>query len=835
MEGANGVDVSWLHHSNKGECQFCCLAMFRRRESNHRRSRAHLLMVLLTDSPAQKRALAGAQGGPRDSSPNLHDKPPAVPEKPASSLPFSTTPRNEASSKPSNGDTDANGHHRPHIHLPHHNHEAKDAATTTPTKTLKERSSAPTLSRKGSWLSSLKSQFSSSQQNSSPAVSPAGKPSPTVTTTEQANGTSAASIVPRDGKKNEQGLQPPASPKGSGPSFLQSALRRLSSSSGANMGKMSGSAGVCPRKVMNIDPYRERCQIAELHPGKLRRVSFCVDVEIAGHATYVDDGEDEEAALSPGRRPSLSELEKHAANKKAREHNAKLKEKAEGEALKRPHAVVETKETSEDIPSVEDKVQETPNPSAIATAAEGDQPYSTKKKEKKKRSEEERKQRKEKRRLQAVANGSIPLEITRESSSSESLSPDTSSPVRHKDRPTTDPLRIYKRCCQLRETPVLKRITEQLSQPSACDPLSYGMVLSLDFTGSRLQLPDIATLGDYLAVVPVKKLIMEDCDLTDEAVRVILAGLLAVKTPDQARFNRDLARRSIVKLHEQNGKTERLGVIEKLSLKNNPKIGRDGWRHIALFIHMSRSLKAIDLSMIKFPAKPGGISPTSNHQTHLLPKPSLPAKGSIDPGMTFGRCLMERLAGSRLEELVMAECSLNTDLVKKFVQGVRESGITRLGVAGNNLDAEGFAAVADFVRTGKCEGLDLGGNPLSDELLEILVDSLQGENNRLYALSLADCSLSPQSLKSLFPALAQLPNFRFIDLSHNRRLFSTQPNAIGLFRKYLPRMEMLKRIHLNNVAMEPEHCIALAEVLPEVHNLSHIRYVNRCQSKLELR
>ena len=772
-------------------------------------------MVLTAESPNQRKSFPLT---PRSNA-SEDDKPPAVPEKSSSSTASNAATTNGAV----NGDKGTHSHHLPHISL-HHAQESKDATIASSTaKNAKEKSPAPALGRKGSWLSSLKSQFSSSsQQHTSPAVSPAGKPSPTVTTAEQAHGTSASSPVQRDGKKGEQGGQAPASPKPNGSSFLQSALRRLSSS-GGSMGKMSGSGGVCPRKVMNIDPYRERCQIAELQPARLRRVAFCVDVEIAGHATYVEDEEDEPPP-TPGRRPSLTELERHATNKKAKEANAKMKEKAEGEALKRPNAVTEIKETSDEVNLTEEKVEGTPNPATLAEVNE-QQPQTTKKKEKKKKSEEERKQRKEKRRLQAVANGSIPLEITRESSSSESPSPGTASPVRQKDRPTTDPLRIYKRCCQLRETPVLKRITEQLSQPSACDPLSYGTVLCLDLTGSRMQLPDLITLGDYLAVVPVRKLIMENCDLTDEAVRMILAGLLAVKTPDQAKFNRDLAKGSAVSLDEKQERIERLGVIEKLTLKNNPKIGRDGWRHIALFIHMSRSLKAIDLSMIKFPAKADLNAAGKQHNAHVNAKSGSSARTPADPGLTFEKCLLDRVAGQRLEELVMAECCLNTDLVKRFVRAVKESGISRLGLANNNLDAEGMEAVADFVSSGKCEGLDLGGNALSDDLLEILVQALVGEVNKLYALSLADCSLSIQGLKTLLPALASLPSFRFVDLSHNHRLFSTQPNATALFRRYLPRMEMLKRIHLNDVAMEPEHCIALAEVLPEVHSLSHIRSV----------
>ena len=584
---------------------------------------------------------------------------------------------------------------------------------------------------------------------------------------------------------------------------------------------MSGNGGVCPRRTYNVDIHRDRCQVEDLQPAKLRRVAFCVDVEIASAVRYSDDNEDEMLEPStPVRRPSLTELERHVNHNKTKEQRQKMNDKAEAEALKNPQAVAAAKEEEKDGRSMEDKVTETPNP-VVEKAPNVEQP--TRKKEKKKKSEEERKERKEKKRLAAVANGTIPIEITRESSYSDSSTRGSPSP-RLQDRPTTDSLRIYRRCCQLRETPVLKRITEQLASPSACDPLANGLVTCLDLTGSRMQLSDMVTLGDYLAVVPVKKLILEDCGLSDEGLRVVLAGLLAVKTTSQAKFNKELAKRlGRDRTLDESEATERLGVVEKVSLKNNPKLGRDGWRHIALFIHMSRSLKAIDLSMIPFPSQ---NSTQAVHGTHL--KPRTPTKLPIGLSCIFEKCLVERLAGSHLEELVMAECGLNAEHIQNIIHGVITCGITRLGLANNNLTAESMEEVARYVKTGKCEGLDLGGNDISSNgLLDILVNAIDVEGssggNPLYALSLADCKLSTSDIKVLLPVLAKLPNFRFIDLSHNRSLFSIQPNAIAVLRKYLPRMNALKRVHLNDVAMESEHCIALAEILPEVSNLAHLR------------
>lgn len=568
---------------------------------------------------------------------------------------------------------------------------------------------------------------------------------------------------------------------------------------------------------MNIDPYRERCQIEDLEPAKLRRVSFCVDVEIAAAAIYTvedEDGQLPEQSL-PERRPSLTELERMANYKRNKEQKQKMKDKAEAEALNNPTAVSITKDPNLNVSSTEEQIVESPKPAQErSNNGEG----TTRKKEKKKRSEEERKARKEKKRLAAVANGTIPMEITRDSSSGSSTN-ESSLSCRAQDKPTTDPLRIYRRCCQLRETSVLKRITDQLSSPTAHDPSLDGTVTYLDISGSRLQLPDIVTLGDYLAIVPVRKVILEDCDLSDEAVRVILAGLLSVKTLDQAKFNRDLSRKGGGFTKER---IERLGVIEKISLKNNPRLGRDGWRHICLFIHMSQSLKAIDVSMIPFPeVQRAPSTPTIAHA-----KSHASNKISIDTAAIFEKCLVERTAGSHLEELVMGECGLSTEQIQKIVHGVKACGANRLGLANNSLTDESVEAISEFVRTGRCEGLDIGGNDLSSTL-GILVDAISADpdNNAVYALSLADCNLSPKALRPLLPALTRLPNFRFIDLSHNRDLFSTQPNATGLLRKYFPQMARLKRIHLNDVAMESEQCIALAEVLPEVPNLAHIRYV----------
>ena len=75
---------------------------------------------------------------------------------------------------------------------------------------------------------------------------------------------------------------------------------------------------------MNVDPNRERCLVPELDQNKLRKVAFCVDVEIAGGPKYKDDVETDD--------------------KKVKRKDKKLKERGEGEALRNPDAVAEEKD-----------------------------------------------------------------------------------------------------------------------------------------------------------------------------------------------------------------------------------------------------------------------------------------------------------------------------------------------------------------------------------------------------------------------------------------------------------------------------------------------------------
>lgn len=698
---------------------------------------------------------------------------------------------------------------------PAEKNEEQKPSTPSPAS---RRTDPKPIGRRNSWISSLSSKFSSGSTPPSQPSLKASPASPKTTSPLEAHNPFGAAYSPRDKeeeKKDDSNPFTSSSPKG--PSFIHNALRKFSSNSGG-LPKLNPNGSICPRRVMNIDQNRHRCKISDLNQAKLNRVAFCVDVEIAG-ISHRDD--DEEAPPTNQLRQPLPESN-HFKSKKA---ELKSKEQDEAGALKHPQATLAEKDNSPPVPTpvpapaTGDAKAQSSSPPTNTTSPSGEGTDPTRKQERKKRSEAERKERKERKRRQAVANGSVPLQLDAENDEEYSGDPARAPGVprsKTQSHPTTDPVRIYRRCCQLRETPVLKRVVDEISKPSSTLAESPGTVAALDLSNFPMTSQDLATFSDWLAVVPVRKLILENCALTDVSVRAILSALLSTKTIEQMRYRRRRSRRPE---SPDSSDHERYGVVEKLSLKDNLKIGREGWRHISLFVHLSKSLKAIDLSGIPFPQ--GQVAIDGSGTT------GQPQSPMADVSIIFASALAERFDGDHLEELLMSECNPSVDAVKQICQATTKMGLRRLGFANNGLTREGLEYVVEYLKAGQCEGLDLGGNTIKDDL-DLVTDAIEPETP-LYALSLADCSLNPSVISPLLQSLAQIHNLRFIDFSHNRELFSSQPNALGAFRRFLPKMTSLKRFHLADVNLSPDHVIGLAEVLPECPSLCHLNILENQQ------
>ncbi|KAK3377701.1 hypothetical protein B0H63DRAFT_222795 [Podospora didyma] len=780
MEHIHGVDVSWMTHGNPKD------------KSTKITTRQRSLSQLSREPPAPS---------PRSGSPL--PSPPVAHLTHSESAPPTPTPIPAKQATPVHPGLSRSVSEEKRL-------PAVTAAPTGPT----------TPQRRGSWFSNISSKFSSGIAGNGGGQSPpqANTSSPKLAELSVPKANPVKNAVLQHASKYEgEGPYTPAPPRSSQAGILH-VFRRLSSSNGSLSPNVKPhNHGLVERRVLNVDRHRERCNISGLHQAKLRRVAFCVDVEIAPMPKYQDD----------------ESGEKKLSDKADKDQKRKIKEKGEGDALKTPKAVETLKDENGDkkstgeeaskVPFKEDTADggQVPNGSneSMTESKEATNPdglsdksaAEAKKKEKKKKSEEERKARKERKRKQAEANGTIPMEIYVDSDASSTGSiPRPSTPKATQAGPTINPVRIYRRCCQLRETPILKKITEQLSDPANSSPDEPGMIEKLDLTGYWMQLGDLVTLGDYLAVVPIREVILENCGLGDEGLRVILAGLLAARKVAIGKKRKTQT--------EPDGLAPQGGVVERLVLKNN-KAGPEGWKHICLFIYLCRTLKNLDLSGIPMPRSstvPGGH-----------PNGGSAAKGARqdqDLCQLLSCSLGERLGGPTLSLLNLGQVGLSTAQLGSVIDGVIKCGVKRLGLAHNDIDAEGLNHVARFLASGLCEGLDLGGNDLRDRLA-ILADSLQIKNCPLWALSLADCNLTPSSLCKMMPKLVKLAHFRFIDLSHNHELFSSNPSAVSLLRRYLPKMACLKRIHLADCSLTPEQVIALTEIIPEIPGLAHISFL----------
>ena len=388
------------------------------------------------------------------------------------------------------------------------------------------------------------------------------------------------------------------------------------------------SAGLCERVVLNKDALRERCGIPELQANKLRKVSFCVDVEVA---------------------PCNEDLE---ARKEARRKRREAKEK-EKERLK-----------------LLDGTPEAPTPPPNVDSASGAAEAAAPQKE-------------------AAADN-----LGDEEGNAEKLKPRR----RVHPKPTTDPMKIYTQCCQLRETKILPVVQEQLRKENC-----PAVLMAMDLTGYKFQMADAVTFADFLALVPIKRLILEDCDLTDEIVRMVLSALSAVRPiPEGGDRPAESRENSIAEIAEKHHR----GAIERLSFKKNPKIGRDGWKYISCFVHMSHTLKALDVSQVTLT----GPAPTSPKKLgHFREYPG------TDPTTLLSKSLKERLCGHGLEELVMGHCGLNSVQIGILLDGITKGGTMRLGLEGNDINDDGLAMIGRWMKpgiqdVGVCEALDLSNN-----------------------------------------------------------------------------------------------------------------------------
>ncbi|RPA84586.1 RNI-like protein [Ascobolus immersus RN42] len=681
--------------------------------------------------------------------------------------------------------------------------------------------------RSGSWLSNLSSKISAathltSHNNNTPSPSPAS-PHPT----------SHADSHPHPPSPHTE--KPPNSP-----GFFIQTLRRLSTPGSASRPAKPVPVVQCERMVLNKNHTRERCKLPDLDASKLRKVAFSLDVQVAPNSLDEEERKRDAKKTEQERQERKERRERREQRRRSKDAEATLKEVIVSgldapvpEAVATPdvekvlevvektvtNGVVDAVPTTKDLAvnevKIEPAIEVDDSAKEMAVAAvngdddvppavpEKDYPPNTVPKAKLPTPTGTPKSSKE-----DVSRTS------RESSDAKDTKDEAPKEETYRNRPvhrkrTKNPALIYKRCCELRESSILDSILGKLSEYNA-----DGSIETLDLTKIEITVSDAPAFSDFLTLVPIRKLILENCKLTDEAVRVILAGLLAVKRPSSERSSKSSDIRKQATGTEKT-KPQRNdcygGFVESLVLSDNPKLTKQGWNYVSLFVHMCHSLKALDMSKIPIPKVFNVKAPTTTKAQSV----------SGDIAGLFSMALCERLCKRGLEELNLNNCELSMEQVLRIMQGVVKSGIIRLGLAGSKLGLEGLEAVSRWMKTTEgCMALDLSGIDLRDHL-DMIASSIR-PNSSFLCLVLSNCNLNAQSLTALLPTLARLPNFRLLDLSQNLNLFASQPDALSVLRRYLPKLPVLKKLMLDGTSMDADHAIALFEIIPDVRQLSHL-------------
>ncbi|GMM51762.1 Mhp1 protein [Starmerella bacillaris] len=330
---------------------------------------------------------------------------------------------------------------------------------------------------------------------------------------------------------------------------------------------------------------------------------------------------------------------------------------------------------------------------------------------------------------------------------------------------------IYTRCCHLREIMPIKNMLKQLQGQLPPIP-------RLKIANTKPTMVEILALSDFLTVVPVACMAVEDQIITAQMVRYIFAGLARSK---------DLVRLTLV----------------------NTKLDIDGWRYLCVFLATcQKSLLALNLACTNPTGSPSRIPPFNRKNMDW-------------------KLLTDSLKElDTLEELDLGGTGIKTsDLQYLLANGV--ANIRMISLANNDLKHEDVKLVADWAQStgSQLMGINLSGNDLSKSEDWNLIHSFL-TNPRMLQFVLRNAKLSgyhAASISSAFsPEQALKSNLRQLDLSLNPGLF---PSLVDSLVEILPRFPYLSRLQLDSCGLDSESIITLCEALSHCHRLVYVSFV----------
>lgn len=350
---------------------------------------------------------------------------------------------------------------------------------------------------------------------------------------------------------------------------------------------------------------------------------------------------------------------------------------------------------------------------------------------------------------------------------------------------------VYTRCCHLREILPIPATLKQLKKGST-DPIPL-----LQLRNPRPSMVEILAFTDFIAIAPILCISLDGVHLTTEMLKLILSSL--VYRPK----------------------------LEKLSLRNTP-LDEEGWKLLSFFVSKSKSLNALDLTMVpQIKTNVQKPSKSSLKSNIVRMESNLNNRSDMNWYLLAGSIAFR----NGIDELVLAGANMSVSEFKTFIE-IACVNTYRLSLAYNNLTLEQCQILADWIVHSKVTGLDIGYNDLRGKI-QPFYDALwnkinnKGERNVFKYISFngtnlevkkGDTSANNDALK-LLSILCYSEDVKFIDLSNNPNMF---PYSIPTLLKILPVFVNLVRLHIDNNNLSRTSIITLAEVLPLCRQLRHL-------------
>ncbi|KAJ1738482.1 hypothetical protein LPJ68_005519 [Coemansia sp. RSA 1086] len=296
--------------------------------------------------------------------------------------------------------------------------------------------------------------------------------------------------------------------------------------------------------------------------------------------------------------------------------------------------------------------------------------------------------------------------------------------------------------------------------------------------------------------------------------------------------------------------------VQYLSVAHNTRLRSDGVRYISILVRHSKQLKSLDISGIAIRKKSAGYLAA--------------ALAGLGANWSFGRGSMHKKDTAyeqiSLRVLHMNSCGLKPAALAILASGVRLSPLQHLSLRLNSLAASAGpilremlfgdppqkdeqsqphqhrpisislhglsdaqlandphaqppGTAGDSPRISQLRSLDLSQNDLGRAALDLAEGLLW--NTNLRSLTLRQNKLQPASFAPFIECLGVNRGLVYLDISRNP-VCGPETAVLEILSQVIGQNQTLRGLFMSATAMTSEGAIALAECLPDLHNLERL-------------